>query len=155
VLPLADVSFGEVLLMVFEIFLFVVYIWILWTILTDLFRNHEMSGWLKAAWIVLLVFIPYLTALVYLIVYGSDMRERQLRAQAEAKHEAEQYIRAAAHVSPPTNSTNCTTWWRKARSRRRSTTGPSRNCWRRRARRQAEPRLTKRVAIRAVTRPTF
>jgi divalent metal cation (Fe/Co/Zn/Cd) transporter len=100
VLPLADVSFGEVLLMVFEIFLFVVYIWILWTILTDLFRNHEMSGWLKAAWILLLLFIPYLTALVYLIVYGSDMRERQLRAQAEAKHEAEQYIRTAAHVSP-------------------------------------------------------
>jgi ABC-type multidrug transport system fused ATPase/permease subunit len=100
VLPLADVSFGELLLMVFEVFLFVVYIWILWTILTDLFRNHEMSGWLKAAWIVLLIFIPYLTALVYLIVYGSDMRERQLRAQAEARHEAEQYIRAAAHVSP-------------------------------------------------------
>jgi hypothetical protein len=100
VLPLADVSFGEVLLMVFEVFLFVVYIWILWTILTDLFRNHEMSGWLKAAWILLLLFIPYLTALVYLIVYGSDMRERTLRAQAEAKHEAEQYIRAAAHVSP-------------------------------------------------------
>ena len=99
-LPLADVSFGELLLMVFEVFLFVVYIWILWTILTDLFRNHQMSGWLKAAWIVLLIFIPYLTALVYLIVYGSDMRERQLRAQAEAKHEAEQYIRAAAHVSP-------------------------------------------------------
>lgn len=99
-LPLADVSFGEVLLMVFEVFLFVVYIWILWTILTDLFRNHEMSGWLKAAWILLLLFIPYLTALVYLIVYGSDMRERTLRAQAEAKHEAEQYIRAAAHVSP-------------------------------------------------------
>jgi hypothetical protein len=100
VLPLADISFGEVLLMVFEVFLFVVWIWILWTILTDLFRNHEMSGWLKAVWIVLLIFIPYLTALVYLIVYGSDMRERQLRAQAEAKHEAEQYIRAAAHVSP-------------------------------------------------------
>jgi ABC-type multidrug transport system fused ATPase/permease subunit len=99
-LPLADVSFGEILLMVFEVFLFVVWIWILWTILTDLFRNHEMSGWLKAAWIVLLIFIPYLTALVYLIVYGSDMRERQLRAQAEARHEAEQYIRAAAQTSP-------------------------------------------------------
>ncbi|MBS1893265.1 MAG: SHOCT domain-containing protein [Actinobacteria bacterium] len=99
-MPLADVSFGEVLLMVFEVFLFVVWIWILWTILTDLFRNHDMSGWLKAAWIVLLIFIPYLTALVYLIVYGSDMRERQLRAQAEARHEAEQYIRAAAQTSP-------------------------------------------------------
>jgi hypothetical protein len=99
-LPLADVTFGDILLTVFEIFLFVVWIWILFTIITDLFRNHEMSGWLKAVWIVLLVFIPYLTALVYLIVYGSDMRERQLRAQAEAKHEADAYIRAAAHTSP-------------------------------------------------------
>jgi uncharacterized membrane protein YcjF (UPF0283 family) len=100
VLPLADISFGEILLMVFEVFLFVVWIWILFTIITDLFRNHDMSGWLKALWIVLLVFIPYLTALIYLIVYGSDMRERQLRAQAEAKHDADQYIRAAAHTSP-------------------------------------------------------
>ena len=99
-LPLADISFGEILLMVFEVFLFVVWIWILFTIITDLFRNHDMSGWLKALWIVLLVFIPYLTALIYLIVYGSDMRERQLRAQAEAKHDADQYIRAAAHTSP-------------------------------------------------------
>jgi hypothetical protein len=98
--PLADVTFGDLLLMVFEIFLFVVWIWILFTIITDLFRNHEMSGWLKAVWIVLLVFIPYLTALIYLIVYGSDMRERQLRAQAEAKHEADAYIRTAAHTSP-------------------------------------------------------
>jgi hypothetical protein len=99
-LPLADVSFGDLLLMVFEIFLFVVWIWILFTIITDLFRNHEMSGWLKAVWLLFLVFIPYITALIYLIVYGSDMRERQLRAQAEAKHEADHYIRAAAHVSP-------------------------------------------------------
>jgi hypothetical protein len=94
------VTFGDILLTVFEIFLFVVWIWILWTILTDLFRNHEMSGWIKAAWIVLLVFIPYLTALVYLIVYGSDMRERQLRAQAEAKHAAQDYIRHAARPTP-------------------------------------------------------
>jgi hypothetical protein len=99
-LPLADVSFGDLLLTVFEIFLFVVWIWILFTIITDLFRNHEMSGWVKAAWLVLLIFIPYLTALIYLIVYGSDMRERQLRAEAEARHEADHYIRAAAHTSP-------------------------------------------------------
>ena len=99
-LPLADVTFGDLLLTVFEVFLFVVWIWILFTIITDLFRNHEMSGWLKAAWLVVLVFIPYLTALIYLIVYGSDMRERQMRAQAEAQHQADQYIRAAAHVSP-------------------------------------------------------
>ncbi len=99
-MPLAAVNFGDLLLLVFEVFLFVVWIWILFTIISDLFRNHDMSGWLKALWILLLVFIPYLTALVYLIVYGSDMRERQLRAQAEAKHEADAYIRAAAQTSP-------------------------------------------------------
>jgi divalent metal cation (Fe/Co/Zn/Cd) transporter len=99
-LPLADVSFGDLLLLVFEMFLFVVWVWILFTIISDLFRNHDMSGGKKALWIVLLVFIPYLTALVYLIIHGNDMRERTLKAQAEAKHQADDYIRAAAHVSP-------------------------------------------------------
>jgi hypothetical protein len=99
-LPLADVTFGDILLLVFEMFLFVVWIWILFTIITDIFRDHDMSGWVKALWIVLLIFIPYLVALVYLVINGSDMRERQLRAQAEAKHQADDYIRAAAHVSP-------------------------------------------------------
>jgi hypothetical protein len=100
VLPLADVTFGEILLIVFEMFLFVVWIWILFTIITDLFRNHDMSGWLKGVWIILLIFIPYITALIYLIVYGNDMRERTLRAQAEAKHAADDYIRSAAQTSP-------------------------------------------------------
>lgn len=99
-MPLADITFGDILLTVFEIFLFVVWVWILFTIISDLFRNHDMSGWLKGVWIILLIFIPWLTALVYLIVYGSDMRERQLRAQAEAKHQADDYIRAAAHATP-------------------------------------------------------
>jgi hypothetical protein len=81
-------------------FLFVVWIWILFTIISDIFRDHDMSGWAKAAWIVLLIFIPWLTALVYLVVNGSDMRERQLRAQAEAKHQADDYIRATTNVTP-------------------------------------------------------
>jgi hypothetical protein len=99
-LPLADVSFGDLLLLVFEMFLFIVWIWILFTIITDLFRNHEMSGWGKAAWLILLVFIPYITALVYLVVYHNDMRERQMQAASEAKHAADDYIRAAAQTSP-------------------------------------------------------
>jgi hypothetical protein len=98
-LPFADITFGDMLLTVFEIFLFVVWIWILFTIISDLFRNHDMSGGKKALWIVLLIFIPYITALVYLIIHGNDMRERSLRAQAEAKHAADDYIRAAAHTS--------------------------------------------------------
>jgi ABC-type multidrug transport system fused ATPase/permease subunit len=99
-LPLADISFGELLLFVFEIFLFVVWIWILFTILTDLFRDHELSGWWKAVWVLFLVFIPFVTALVYLIARGSGMRERQVKAEADAKKHFDDYVRTQAHTTP-------------------------------------------------------
>ena len=99
-MPLADISFGDLLLVVLEIFFFVVWIWILIVILSDLFRDHELSGWAKAAWVLFLVFIPFLTALIYLIARGQGMRDRTLKAQAEAKHHMDAYIREQAHVSP-------------------------------------------------------
>ena len=99
-LPFAEVSFGDLLLTVFEIFLFVIWIYILFTIIGDIFRDHEMSGWAKAVWIIFLVFIPYISMLVYLIVRGSGMRERALKAQSEAKHHMDSYIQQQAHVSP-------------------------------------------------------
>ncbi len=77
-----------------------VWIWILITILTDLFRDHEISGWGKAVWVLFLVFIPFVTALVYLIARGSGMRERTIKAQAEAKQHMDAYIREQAHTSP-------------------------------------------------------
>jgi putative oligomerization/nucleic acid binding protein/phospholipase D-like protein len=98
--PLADITFGELLLVVVEIFLFVVWIWILFTIITDLFRDHEMSGWAKALWILFLVFIPFLTGLVYLIVRGSGMRDRAIKAQTDAKQHFDEYVREQAHASP-------------------------------------------------------
>jgi hypothetical protein len=101
VLPLfADISLGELFLIVFEIFFFVIWIWILITILTDLFRDHEPSGWAKAAWVLFLVFIPFLTALIYLIARGSGMRDRTIKAQAEAKQHMDAYIREQAGASP-------------------------------------------------------
>ena len=99
-MPLADITFGELLLIVAEIFLFVIWIWILFTIITDLFRDHEMSGWAKAAWILFLVFIPFLTGLVYLIVRGSGMRDRAIKAQTDAKQHFDEYVREQAHASP-------------------------------------------------------
>jgi len=99
-LPLADISFGELLLIALEIFFFVVWIWILITILTDLFRDHEQSGWAKALWVLFLVFIPFLTALVYLIVRGSGMRDRTIKAQADAKKHFDEYVRQQAHTTP-------------------------------------------------------
>jgi Phospholipase_D-nuclease N-terminal/Short C-terminal domain len=97
--PFADVNFGEALWLALEIFFFVVWIWILITILTDLFRDHEMSGWGKAAWVLFLVIIPFVTALVYLIARGGGMRERAIHAQADAKKHMDAYIREQAHSS--------------------------------------------------------
>lgn len=97
---LADINLGEALLLTLEIFFFVVWIWILITILTDLFRDHELSGWAKAAWVLFLVFIPFITALIYLIARGEGMRDRTIKAQAEAKQHMDAYIREQAHSSP-------------------------------------------------------
>ena len=99
-LPLADISFGELLLIVVEIFFFVIWIWILFTIITDLFRDHEMSGWGKAVWVFFLIFLPFLTALIYLIARGSGMRDRTIKAQADAKKHFDDYVRQTAHTSP-------------------------------------------------------
>jgi hypothetical protein len=97
---LADINLGEALLLTLEIFFFVIWIWIMITILMDLFRDHEVSGWAKAVWVLFLVFIPFLTALIYLIARGSGMRDRTIKAQADAKQHMDAYIREQAHSSP-------------------------------------------------------
>ena len=97
---IADINLGEALLLALEIFFFVVWIWIMITILSDLFRDHELSGWAKAAWVLALVVVPFLAALIYLIARGEGMRERTIRAQAEAKQHMDAYIRQQAHASP-------------------------------------------------------
>ena len=97
---LATVSFGDLLLFVLGIALFVIWIWILFAIISDLFRDHDASGVSKAIWILFLVFIPFLTMLVYLIVRGHGMRERAIKAEAEAKHELDSYIRQEAQTTP-------------------------------------------------------
>lgn len=97
---IADYGLGEALMTVVAVFLFVAWIWILITILADLFRDHELSGWWKAVWVLFLVFLPFLTALVYLIVRGNGMRDRAIAQQAEIQKATNQYIREVAATSP-------------------------------------------------------
>jgi hypothetical protein len=97
---IADFTLGDALLTVLEIFLLVVWFWILIAILGDLFRDHELSGWWKAVWVFFLIFVPFLTALIYLIVRGQGMRERSIKEQADARKHFDSYVRETAGTSP-------------------------------------------------------
>ncbi len=98
---LADVSFGEGLLFIFEFFLLFAWIWILISVISDLFRDHELSGVAKAVWVFFLVFLPFLGVLLYLIVRGDGMRDRTIKAQVDAKKEFDSYVREQAHAGSP------------------------------------------------------
>jgi hypothetical protein len=98
---LADVTFGQVLLAVLEVFLFAAWLMILFVIISDLFRDHQMSGWGKAAWVIFLIFVPFLAALIYLIARGDGMRERSLAAQQEQQKQVDAYIRQTAGAGTP------------------------------------------------------
>jgi hypothetical protein len=93
---LADFTLGNALLLALELFFFVIWIWILITILSDLFNDHEESGWAKAGWCLFLVIVPFLGSLVYLIARGQGMRDRAIKHQAEIKKHFDMYVRETA-----------------------------------------------------------
>jgi ABC-type multidrug transport system fused ATPase/permease subunit len=93
---LADFTFGQALLTVLEIFVFAAWLMVLFTVLTDLFRDHSLSGWSKAAWVLFLIFVPFLAALIYLVARGSGMRDRAVQQQQEAQQQLDAYVRQTA-----------------------------------------------------------
>ena len=83
------------------IFAFIAYLMILFNIFADLFnRDHQTPGLVKAVWVVFLIVLPYLTALVYLVVRGRGMAERSRDAALAVKRDTDSYIRDAAGRSP-------------------------------------------------------
>src|SRR6185369_8991220 len=95
----ADISFGQALLAIVEVFLFVAWLWILFAVIADLFRDHELSGWAKAGWIVVLILLPLLGTLIYLIARGQGMRDRTIAEQAAVKSQMDSYVRETAGTS--------------------------------------------------------
>jgi amino acid permease len=81
-------------------FAFIAYLFALFAIIGDLFRDHKLNGVFKAIWILFLIFVPFLTALVYLIARGGGMAERQVKQVKEAQSATDQYIRTVAGSSP-------------------------------------------------------
>ena len=92
-------DFGEVLLWSFWFFIWVAAFTVWFRCIFDMFGDHTLSGWGKAGWAILLIFLPWLGALIYLIARGRSMTERQMTAMAQQQAAQEQYIQQVAGTS--------------------------------------------------------
>ena len=93
---LADWQVGEVFLSFLWFFLFFIWIWLLITVFADIFRDHEMSGWSKAAWVIFVIILPYLGVFVYLIARGGGMAKRAMKQQEHAQQQFDSYVKSVA-----------------------------------------------------------
>ena len=92
-------NFWSIIWVIVWSFFFVAYLFVLFYVLTDLFRDRDLSGWFKALWIIFLIFIPYLTSLVYIIARGRGMSERQGEYVQQARAAQDEYIKHVAGTS--------------------------------------------------------
>jgi membrane protein implicated in regulation of membrane protease activity len=86
---------------ILEIFLWVLWIWVLIYVFIDIFRSHDLSGWARALWFLFVLFIPLIGVLVYLIARGDEMHERAVRQAQQQDQEARHYIQQAAGTATP------------------------------------------------------
>jgi hypothetical protein len=92
-------SFWDLFWWFFWVYVFIAYLMVLFSIIADIFRDHSLNGWLKAVWVIFLVFFPFLGALVYLIARGRGMAERSGREVQQVRTAQDEYIRNVAGAS--------------------------------------------------------
>lgn len=92
----ADYPFMDVFWSMIIFFFWVIWIWIVVTVLIDIFRRHDIGGWAKAAWVVFVVILPWLGVLIYLIAQHDGMRERRIKEAQAQKAAFDDYVRDAA-----------------------------------------------------------
>jgi hypothetical protein len=85
-------SFGNFLLDVLAIFVFVLWFWLLITVIGDLFRRHDISGLGKAIWVIVLILFPYLGVFIYLVSQSRGMAERNSQRAQQARDELRQVV---------------------------------------------------------------
>lgn len=93
-------NFWDMVWLMISTFFFVAYLIIMFQIVVDLFRDHELGGFAKVLWVIGLIFIPVLTAIIYIIARGSGMAARQQATMQKAKTDTETYIKTVAGKSP-------------------------------------------------------
>ena len=85
-------TFSNFLADVLSIFIFVLWFWLLITVFSDLFRRHDISGWAKVIWVIVLIIFPYLGIFIYLISQHRGMAERQQQRAQQARDELRQVV---------------------------------------------------------------
>lgn len=93
-------SFGDLIWWFLSIFVLFAYIMAVFSVISDLFRDHTLNGWWKALWVVFLIFVPFLTVLIYLIARGRGMSERSAAQVKQFKDAQDAYIQQVAGSSP-------------------------------------------------------
>ena len=84
------------------IFAWVIWFWLLITVFADLFRRHDISGWVKALWIIFVIILPFLGVLIYLIAESKGMAERNQKQAQAAQADFDSYVKTVASQSDPT-----------------------------------------------------
>ena len=92
----ADYPFIDVFWSMLIFFFWVIWIWILVTVLIDVFRRHDLSGWGKAAWALFMIVLPYLGVFIYLITQGKEMAERRAAEVRDSQASFDTYVRDVA-----------------------------------------------------------
>ena len=95
----ADYPFLDVFFTMILFFFWVAWIWTLISVLSDVFRRHDISGWHKAAWMFFLILVPFLGVLIYLIAHGGDMAKRDAERITEAQAQYAQMAGATNSAS--------------------------------------------------------
>jgi hypothetical protein len=82
-------------------FAWVIWFWLLITVFGDVFRRHDISGWVKAAWVVFVIVVPYLGVLVYLIVEHQGIADRSTKSAQASQQQFDQYVKSVAAENDP------------------------------------------------------
>ena len=102
----ADYPFLDVFWTMLIFFFWVIWIWILVTVLIDLFRRHDISGWGKAAWALFVIVLPYLGVFIYLITQGKSMAERRAEEIRASQASFDDHVRSVAATDPSAQIAN-------------------------------------------------
>ena len=94
-------SFWDIIWFIVISFAFIAYLMVMFSIIADLFRDRETGGFAKAVWILALIFLPFLTALIYLIARGGGMAERSAEHARAVQSAQESYIKNVAGTASP------------------------------------------------------